>query len=74
MSVKVSLSIALETFKKFPKLMIATDGLIVFFMKESYGTVIKSEFDVNWEPGEYSEKWAMDCFKDFEGEITLKNE
>ena len=75
MSVKVSLSIALGTVKGFPKLMIAKDGLIVLFIEEKCGTVIQDETrSADWKIAEYSERFNMSYFKDYEGEITLRND
>ena len=72
MSVKVSLSTELIKEQKFPKLMISLNDVIVFFTKEKTGFVIKENYSA--ESGYYSEDWAMSNFKDYEGEITLKNE
>jgi hypothetical protein len=72
MSVEVRLKPIVFTVKSFPKLMIATDGLIVFFTKFGSGVIIQPE--ANYEIGEYEEGFAMEHFKDYEGEVTLKNE
>jgi hypothetical protein len=72
MGVKVSLSIALGTIKDFPKLMRASDGLIVLFTKEKCGIVVNAGNGHRFS--DFEDDWAMDCFKDYEGEITLKNQ
>jgi hypothetical protein len=72
MSVKVSLKEKEFSVKGFPKLMIATDGMIVFFVKVKDGIVLCPED--NYKIGEYEKGFDMSYFKDYEGEITLKNE
>jgi hypothetical protein len=75
MSVEVKLKGILFTAKSFPKLMTASDGLIVLFIREKSGTVIQDETQSeDWKIGEYSERFDMSQFKDYEGEITLRNE
>ena len=72
MSVKVSLKEKEFSVKGFPKLMIASDGMIVFFVKAKDGIVLCPED--NYKVGEYETGFDMSYFKDYEGEITLKNE
>ena len=70
MSVKVDLKGIVFTVKSFPKLMIAGE-LIVFFTKAESGVVLRVEAD--YEVGEYQEGFNMKYFKDYEGEVTLRN-
>jgi hypothetical protein len=69
MSVEVRLKENIKV-KSFPKLMISGE-IIVFFIKEKYGIILYTKED--YELGDYSETWDMLCFKDYEGEITLRN-
>jgi hypothetical protein len=73
MSVKVSLSVALEAVKDFPTLMIDKNKTIVLFSQKDKGVVISSEEGI-YSIGDFYDNWAMSCFKGYEGEITLKNE
>ncbi|CAH56650.1 hypothetical protein PHG11b_23 [Flavobacterium phage 11b] len=74
MSVKVIFGFEeMAKLKSFPKLMTTSDGLVVIFIREKCGTVIRSE-DNHWVFGEYSERYGMSYFKDYNGEVTLKNE
>ena len=72
MSVKVSLKGELVKVKEFPKLMIDEDSMIVLFnmSEEGFVVCVKSGYHLCY----YSSSWAMEFFKDYEGEITLKNE
>jgi hypothetical protein len=72
MSVKVSLSVELSEEKTFPKIMIDEHNTIVLFYDESRGTVINS--DEIYGVGYYSILWFAAAFKDYNGEVTLKNE
>ena len=72
MSVKVSLKEKVNNKKEFPKLMIAGAGVVVLFNRDCEGTVVGGE---EYETiGHYSTGWDMEAFKDYEGEITLRNE
>ena len=72
MSVEVRLKESVFTLKKFPKLMISNDGIIVLFSRYCSGTIIVgSRYK---EQGEFSDMWEMCYFKDYHGEVTLKNE
>ena len=53
--------------------MIAKDNLIVIFIKEQCGTVIKGVVNKHLKIAEYSEYWIMSYFKDYDGEVNLKN-
>ena len=73
MSVKVSLSGETKVLaKSFPKLMIDEDDIIVLFSSNSEGVIIQGNkyYTFGW----YSKAWFMDNFKDYNGEVTLKNE
>mgnify|MGYP003647461559 CR=1 FL=1 len=72
MSVEVKLKGIVFTVKSFPKLMIANDRLIVLFNSEETGTAMNNIDD--WKIGDVSNRFTMEEFKDYEGEITLKNE
>ena len=72
MSVLVSYSYKVSKEKGFPKLMIDSDGLIMFFFKNRIGVVVSP--DSEREVGYYDDTWYMSDFKDYEGEVTLKNE
>ena len=76
MSVKVTVSKDLIIIKKqFPKLMIYNGqdyGFIVLFTSSKTGVVLTEGKD--HKIGELVKDWAMDCFQDYEGEVTLKNE
>ena len=72
MSVKVSLKENAATVKGYPKLMVSNYGVIVLFKKESIGTVVLS--DIRYEMLHYCSSWDMSFFKDYDGEVTLKNE
>lgn len=56
----------------FPKLMISRKGTIVLFYEEHCGTCLKSPLG-NTPIGSYSRDWDMECFSDFDGEVTLSN-
>jgi hypothetical protein len=72
MSIKVSLQENKCFNKDFPKLMISANFTIVLFRTEEKGTVIESgESDLII--GQYCEYWLMECFKDYDGEVNLKN-
>lgn len=60
---------------KFPKLMIREDeDLIVLFCEDGIGTVVSYlEKSTYWEVGEQYNSWEMDDFKDYSGDVTLKN-
>ena len=71
MSVKVSLKEIIDE-KIFPKLRIDEDGTIVLFTSKSQGTVVNNSQYYN--VGYYSVLWCVGAFKDYNGEVTLKNE
>jgi len=58
-----------ESENEYPKIMISEE-VVVLFDKYSCGTVLTgSPFRV----GNYDNNWKMSEFKDFKGEITIKN-
>jgi hypothetical protein len=71
MSVNVSLSVEVCNGKSFPKLMISNDGLIVLFTSKQVGVAINSNKE--WRTGELGRSWDTKDFKDYNGEVTLKN-
>ena len=71
MSVKVSASVKLAKVKEFPKLMVSNDGQLVLFASEGRGVALNC---VCAEVGRYYIDWLVLSFKDYEGEVTLKNE
>ena len=60
-----------EVESAYPKIM-KSNNLVVLFSSHKKGVVIGSTslYDV----GHISEDWAMDCFDNFVGSITLSNE
>jgi hypothetical protein len=72
MSVLVSYSYKVSKEKSFPKLMISEESLIVFFTSKRVGVAMTSNKE--YRIGKISSYWDMDGFKDYNGEITLKNE
>ena len=70
MSVKVRLSKTLESVKSFPKLMIS-NNFIVLFTGLRIGTVVNDTDFIG--VGYHCNRWCMDDFKDYEGEVNLKN-
>lgn len=59
--------------RPFPKLMIADDGDVVLMFERAKGIYLKSRHAEN-HIGEIVNGFAMGCFKDFDGSITLQNE
>jgi|GEM_PF-3979640 len=55
----------------FPKLMVSPNELIVLMISSRHGTVM-NEVDSR-RIGEFSDEWNMDRFKDYNGEVKLKN-
>ena len=71
MSILVSLREESSEEKKFPKLMIGGGGIVVLFNTDCEGTVVGGK---EYESiGHYSIGWNMEAFKDYNGEVTLKN-
>ena len=60
-----------ESIIEFPKLMVDKKDLIVLFSASSSGVVIKDEHGMR--EGEYSKRWSMRQFTDFNGSIILSN-
>ena len=58
--------------RKFPKLMIHTDGTIVFFSESEKGVCVKE--GGNTRVGFLATTYCMSDFTDFEGTITLSND
>jgi hypothetical protein len=73
MSVNVILSLELGAVINFPKLMISNEGLVVLFLNQEYGTIIKCN-NLDWKIGESNRCWEEFDFIDYQGEVTLKNE
>ena len=62
--------------KDYPKLMVYNkkdNGFIVLFLKERVGTVIRDDEQTHGT-GHYYDKWVMEVFKDFEGELLVSND
>ena len=57
----------------FPKLMYSEDdGLIVLFIEFRKGILLSDPKSLYKNKGNhYSECWAMNCFTDFKGSITI---
>lgn len=61
-----------DSFISYPCLMISTcNGSVVLFTEHEIGTCVHAGGDNDL--GEYSTAWAMDCFKPFNGTVTLSN-
>ena len=73
MSVLASYSYKVSKEKSFPKLMIDENITIVLFNQEEKGVVVSNKVGI-YNIGDYYNNWAMNCFKDYNGEVTLKNE
>lgn len=59
---------------KFPCLMkCKVYNIIVLFISDKCGTCLIDESGSN-KIGYFSERWDMDLFNKFDGEITLKND
>lgn len=58
--------------RPYPKLMISDSGMIVLFIRERAGTVLHSSGLKSME-GRYDTEWPMRYYRDFEGELTMKN-
>lgn len=71
-----------ERFKKYPYLGVSTyensnNEFIVLFSGKDEGTVVYSDdngVNSKYTPGEYSDSWIEAIFKEYSGEITLRNE
>jgi hypothetical protein len=82
MSIHVTQNLGPLAIKKpFPKLMVLvnSDGeieneLVVIFKRFSEGTIINVDpSSEDWNIGDYSSGWHMTSFRDYQGEITLRN-
>lgn len=61
--------------RDFPKLMKGSDDMVALMTKDGCGVVvITGDLDDYYKVGDYSEEWAMKCFKDFNGTIELSND
>jgi hypothetical protein len=61
--------------------MIDVDGDIFYMFQENVerpgrgiGILIHATENTFTKPGIYSSSWALELFKDFEGEVTLSND
>ena len=57
----------------FPRLMEGTESSVVVLFTESKKGAVVSVGTSDNEIGWYHHNWQMDYFKDFKGELTLKN-
>ena len=57
--------------RPFPKLMITQKDTLVLFTTSGVGTVLKG---VDLTTGDHFSDLDSECFKDFEGSITLSND
>ena len=57
--------------RPFPKLMISQRGTLVLFTSSEVGTLLKG---ADHPIGYHASDFDSECFKDFEGEITLSND
>ena len=61
--------------KPFPKLMIASDGVIVLFESKRNGVVVSHNGGFTTTAvGESCNEWHMGSFEDFDGEVILSND
>jgi hypothetical protein len=60
--------------KPFPKMMRATDGLLVFFTEPTKGVVIKDNGRGEYGFGHMASCWHPLSFTDFEGVVELRND
>ena len=72
MSIEVKLKGIVFEVKTFPKLMIDKNRTIVLFSQEDRGIVVSAKESI-YDVGDFNNDWAMSCFSDYEGELTLKN-
>ena len=63
-----------KTEKDFPKLMINNEGMIVLFEEKGVEMVLEKPLNNTYAVGYYSNAWNTVNFKDFDGEITIKND
>jgi hypothetical protein len=61
---------------EYPMLMIDNDKeMIVLMTVDGVGTVITHYKDkAPWPVGHHATTWSMECFKPFNGEVTLAND
>ena len=71
---KVTVNKNNEGGSQYPCLMIANDGDIVFFYKESEGVKIKNPSGSIIKTGRYFSNYYMASFELFKGSITLEND
>jgi hypothetical protein len=57
----------------FPKLMISAEGTVVLFSDQISGVVLVSAIKSVQPIGYHSDSWALSCFHDFYGTVTLEN-
>jgi hypothetical protein len=68
--------IRVEVSKKdYPKLMVydKDNDFVVLFQRSGVGTVIRDD-EQTYGTGHYYDRWVMDVFKDFEGELLMSND
>tara|TARA_R110000796_G_C14346063_1_gene410952 strand:+ start:47 stop:262 length:216 start_codon:yes stop_codon:yes gene_type:complete len=69
--VEVTVSkVEIKGVKPFPKLMIASDGDVVFFTGYEVGISLLKSAGIEHL---YSESWNMDVFIDYNEELIIKN-
>ena len=67
-----------EVSAKYPRLMAFTEKhdlrLVVLMISDKSGTVMwAAENNIRWLVGDCSDSWDFTDFKDFNGELLLKN-
>jgi len=70
---KVTVNEEEEKENGFPKLMINNNNDLIVLMSH-YGTGVVVSGNEHNSLGHYSVFWSMDCFKDFNGTVTLQND
>jgi len=70
---KVTVNEEEKKVKEFPKLMINNGGNLIVLMTSDRCGVVVSTNEFN-KLGNISDVWSMDCFKDFNGTVTLQND
>ena len=74
MAVKSTTTIHKESFKEYPKLRGRfSENIIVLFTSPQEGTVVYTTGRTTAVVGEHRSDWLEYLFKDYYGEITLRN-
>jgi hypothetical protein len=60
--------------EEYPKLMVSSIGRIVLFTSYKKGVLVDPNEVLTDDIGCYSNCWAMDDFKPFNGTVTLSND